>query len=176
MAKQAAKNAGNDRIISLTIPPSGFQLNDGRTIKTSGTFEVNSNSYTVEGYNFQFQKVVYNYDQNKKTFVRLSYPTSATVSSYLSCKGKYIPLTSTDYTGLILNRLKLRCPKLEPNRTWVKHYCDELDKRAKLYLDTLNKLSIADLKTIGNSLNINFGWLGGAGPSKNYLKEMIFNE
>ena len=98
------------------------------------------------------------------------------ISSYLSCKGKYIPLTSTDYTGLILNRLKLRCPKLEPNRTWVKHYCDELDKRAKLYLDTLNKLSIADLKTIGNSLNINFGWLGGAGPSKNYLKEMIFNE
>lgn len=84
---KASKNAGNDRIIPLTMPPSGFQLNDGRTIKTSGSFEVNSNSYTVEGYNFQFQKVVYSFDQNKKTFVRLSYPTTASVSSYLSCKG-----------------------------------------------------------------------------------------
>ena len=98
------------------------------------------------------------------------------IPSYSLCKGKYVPFTSTDYTGLILERLKQRCPKLKPNRTWVKHYCDELDNRAKHYLDTLNKLSVADLKTIGNSLNINFGWLGGAGPSKNFLVDSIFIE
>jgi len=98
------------------------------------------------------------------------------ISSYLSCKRNYLSLAGMDYTGLILERLKQRCPKLKPNRAWVKHYCDELNSRAKLYLDTLNKLSITDLKAIANSLNINFGWLGGAGPSKNYFITMIFDE
>lgn len=98
------------------------------------------------------------------------------IDSYLSCRGRYIPLTSTDHLGILLERLKKRCSKLKPDKGWVKHYCAELDNRAKHYLDTLNKLSITDLKAIASSLSINFGWLGGAGPSKNYLVDMIFNE
>ena len=101
------------------------------------------------------------------------------ISSYLSCNGNNLPLfyTGTDYTGLILDRLKRRCPKLKPDRAWVKHYCAELDKRAKHYLDILNKLSIPDLKAIASSLS-NFAWLvpGGAGPSKNYLLNMILED
>ncbi len=77
---KAAKNAGNDRIVKLFHNTYGL-------VNNSGEIRVANTVFTTSNLEFEFQKVTYNYDENKNTFHRLEYPTVGNVKDFLSTSG-----------------------------------------------------------------------------------------
>ena len=75
----AAKNAGADRIVRM--------VHTAHT-NTSGTeFYLDSFRFQIWFSYFEFQKVRYSFDSDKKIFVRLDYMASGTVSDFLNLTG-----------------------------------------------------------------------------------------
>ena len=77
---KAAKNAGNDRIVKLS-------RNSHFVDNSHGEIRIANALYIASKLEFEFQKVTYNYDENKKTFHRLEYPTVGNVNDFLTTVG-----------------------------------------------------------------------------------------
>jgi hypothetical protein len=80
---RAASNAGKDRIVTLgrhssNIPPSATE-----DIK----FDVAGVAFSLQREYFEFQKVKYAYNVDKKNFVQLAYPTQSSAHRLVAWKG-----------------------------------------------------------------------------------------
>ena len=73
---RTATNAGNERIVQLN------RKSRKRNDDIPQSVEVAGNTFHVPTEYFIFQKVTYSYDSEKKTFVRLEYPTAARLMRY----------------------------------------------------------------------------------------------
>jgi hypothetical protein len=74
---RTATNAGNDRIVELS------RKSKKRNDDIPHSVDVAGNTFHVPTEYFIFQKVTYSYDTDKKTFVRLEYPTAARLMRYV---------------------------------------------------------------------------------------------
>lgn len=87
----AAKNAGADRLVKLAASPY---------ITTAMDVNILGKAYSITRERVDFQKVVYNFDTDRNTFVRLEYPSRATMKAFLDWRGH----SSTQNVGLSLMR------------------------------------------------------------------------
>lgn len=60
------------------------------------------------------------------------------------------------YKPVILEHLRKRCPKLQPNEKWVESFCAELETRTDNYLKVLTKFSKKDLQSILEKLGYKY--------------------
>ena len=74
----ASRNAGKDRIVPLLLRSATRSTND---IKIAGK------THSVQGIRFEFQKIAYEYDPDKNTFIKLEYPVSSHIKNYLKHGG-----------------------------------------------------------------------------------------
>lgn len=96
----AAKNVGKNKIETL------------RRANTKNVgVKIADIDYSLHNITFEFQKVLYGYNPDKNTFVRLVYPTIGPVKSFLTCTGhKTINNVETGYNKWGLNVFEIPIP------------------------------------------------------------------
>ena len=77
----ASNNVGNDKIVDMHMIPTIHYSKDDK-------LTVGGKVYHLRQKFFEFQKMRYEYVDDKGTFMRLEYPTSGHVSKFLTSKGK----------------------------------------------------------------------------------------
>lgn len=77
----AAKNAGKDRLQAIDRLPYLSTPNSSINV------QIMNREYSITKERLDFQKVTYNYNYHKKMFMRLDYPTNASIKNYLTWKG-----------------------------------------------------------------------------------------
>lgn len=87
----AAQNAGADRMAKLA---ANTYLSETISVNILGK------AYSISKERLEFQKVTYNFDSDRNTFVRLEYPTSVPVKTFLDWRGH----ATTQSVGLSLMR------------------------------------------------------------------------
>ena len=75
----AAKHAGNDRLVAIERIP---HMTDKPIV-----LDIMDQHFSITKNRIDFQKVAYNFDSDKNMFVRLEYPTHASMQSFLSWQG-----------------------------------------------------------------------------------------
>eukprot|EP01038_Epipyxis_sp_PR26KG_P009601 gene9601-12930_t len=90
---KAARNAGKDCILPIMT-----NINSNM-VKENPALDVIGQKYMISTYSIEFQKVIYDYNPQDKSFQRLQYPTSGHVKSFLSWNG-YSNIQSVQ-TGLL---------------------------------------------------------------------------
>eukprot|EP01041_Mallomonas_annulata_P003195 gene3195-6306_t len=73
----AAKNAGKDRVVKLSRIPKIL----------NGEVSIAGSKFSLSSDEFEFQKVTYSYNMDKRTFIRLEYPTVASVQDFINSNG-----------------------------------------------------------------------------------------
>ena len=73
---KAAKNAGKDRIVKLC-----------KVSSESHGVRVLNNDFRLPRFSFEFQKVLYDYDSDKKHFARIVYPTIGRIKDFIAASG-----------------------------------------------------------------------------------------
>jgi len=74
----AAKHAGNDRLVSIDRIPN---------LTKPIVLDIMDQHFSITKNRIDFQKIAYNFDSDKNMFVRLEYPTHASMQSFLSWQG-----------------------------------------------------------------------------------------
>ena len=75
----AAKHAGNDRLVAIEHIP---HMTDKPIV-----LDIMDQHFSITKNRIDFQKVAYNFDSDKNMFVRLEYPTHASMQSFLRWQG-----------------------------------------------------------------------------------------
>lgn len=78
----AAHNAGMDRLVKLL---SNSYFSEAKSVR------IVQKEFAITRERIDFQKVVYNFDKDRNSFVRLDYPTSAPVKEFLEWRGHATP-------------------------------------------------------------------------------------
>jgi hypothetical protein len=78
----AAENAGADRLVKLAA---------NNFFSEVVSVNIVGKGHKITRERLDFQKVIYNFDDDRNTFVRLDYPTSASARSFLSWMGHTTP-------------------------------------------------------------------------------------
>lgn len=78
----AAHNAGMDRLVKLL---SNSYFAEAKKVR------IMEKDFAITRERLDFQKVVYNFDKDRNSFVRLDYPTSAPVKQFLEWRGHATP-------------------------------------------------------------------------------------
>jgi cation-transporting ATPase 13A1 len=79
---QASKNSGRDRVVDMI-----------RT-HTKGSVSLAESNFEIKSYRFEFQKIMFSYDDDTREIKKLEYPSNGTVSNFLSSTG----LSASDVT------------------------------------------------------------------------------
>ena len=74
----AAQNAGADRLVKLSV---------NNLFSEPININILGETFRITKERLDFQKVVYNYDDDRNNFIRLEYPTNAAVKSFLHWRG-----------------------------------------------------------------------------------------
>ena len=84
----AAKHAGQDRIVPLQFqPPTELLLPGSSLALREHRVQIAGSKYGMSELRFDFQKVVYEFDQDRNTFIRMQYPVSGPIKSFLAYRG-----------------------------------------------------------------------------------------
>ncbi len=87
---KAAKNAGKDRIINLYHDPNINDSNDVSSSSANGSkydIPICGTRFQIPSKFFEFQKIIYSWDSDKKIFKAIEYPTTGTIEELLKHKG-----------------------------------------------------------------------------------------